>query len=59
MKYYTRRDVAEKLGISVQAVWKRTKKDKNDPLYIKCEKITDNVWGITEKEFNRVTASKE
>lgn len=54
MKYYTRKEMAKALGISTQSVWNRTKRCPHDPLYIKCERILGETYGISEEEFNRV-----
>lgn len=58
MKYYTRKELADALGISQQAVWARTKRDKNDKMYIKSEKIIGKTYGISEEEFIRVVNLK-
>lgn len=54
MLYYTIKEVAELLNISVQAVYYRTKLKPKHHLYIKTIQLTNNTHLVPKEEYERL-----
>ena len=54
MLYYTIREVAELLNVSVQAVYYRTKLKPKHHLYIQCIELAKNTYLVPKEEYERL-----